>query len=111
MELTDSVARFSALANESRLAVFRFLIRCGHDGCAAGEISRQLGIGATTLSAQLSILTQANLITRRREGRSLIYLARMEAVSEMVLYLMEDCCEGRPEICEPILTAFSKETC
>lgn len=97
---------FAALAHPGRLSVFRRLVRAGPDGMAAGEISRALATPPATLSAQLSVLATAGLISGTREGRSIRYAVNVEAVSAMVLYLLEDCCGGRPEICAPIMKAL-----
>ena len=95
----------SALAQESRLAVFRLLVRAGRGGMAAGDIAHALGTAPNTLSAQLTVLAQAGLVSGRRDGRSIIYSANYEAMSDLIRYLLEDCCEGRTEICTPILNA------
>src|SRR5579862_3098341 len=101
MESADAVKRLSALAQESRLAVFRLLVKAGHGGLAAGEIARTLDITPNTLSTQLSVLANAGLVTGRRDGRSIIYAADYDTMGELLLYLMEDCCQGRAEICVP----------
>ena len=103
MELDLATRRLSALAQEGRLAVFRLLVKAGHDGVAAGEIAQTLGVPANTLSAQLTILANAGLITGKRFGRSIVYFARYEGMAELLTYLVEDCCNGRPELCEPLI--------
>jgi len=102
MEAATAIKRLSALAQESRLAVFRLLVRAGREGVAAGEIARALEITPNTLSAQLAILANAGMITSRRDGRSIIYAADYDAMSDLLIYLMEDCCQGRPEVCAPL---------
>ncbi|HEY1631606.1 MAG TPA: helix-turn-helix domain-containing protein [Rhizomicrobium sp.] len=104
MESDDAIRRLSALAQDSRLAVFRLLVNAGPDGLAAGEIARALDIPANTLSAQLLMLSNAKLARARRDGRSIIYAADFEAMSELLVYLTEDCCGGRPEVCAPLAT-------
>jgi ArsR family transcriptional regulator len=104
MESNAAVRRLSALAQESRLGVFRLLVKAGPDGLAAGEIARLLDITPNTLSAQLTLLANAGLVSSRRDGRSIIYAANYEAMSELLVYLMEDCCQGRPEVCAPLAT-------
>src|ERR1700743_698407 len=99
MESTSAIKRLSALAQESRLAVFRLLIKAGPAGVAAGEIARALDITPHTLSAPLTRLATAALVTSRREGRSIIYAAGYDSMSELLVYLMEDCCQGRSEVC------------
>ncbi len=108
MESNLAVKRLSALAQESRLAVFRLLIKAGRDGIAAGEIARTLEITPNTLSAQLTVLANAGLATSRRDGRSIIYAANYDAMGELLLHLMEDCCQGRPEICAPLARSASR---
>lgn len=91
----------SALAQESRLELFRLLVSCGHDGLPAGKIAEELGIPNATLSFHLKELLNAGLVDQRREGRSLIYSFNVEAVRTLLAFLMEDCCQGRPELCDP----------
>jgi len=105
MESNLAVKRLSALAQDSRLAVFRLLVKAGPAGLAAGEIARALEITPNTLSAQLTVLANAGLVTSRRDGRSIIYAAGYDGMSELLVYLMEDCCQGRPEVCAPLAAA------
>ena len=111
MELNAAVQRLSALAQESRLAVFRLLVKAGREGVPAGEIARALDITPNTLSAQLNILSNAGLIASRRDGRSIIYAADFDAMSGLLVYLMEDCCQGRPEVCTPMAEAAGRAAC
>ncbi|WP_374576242.1 ArsR/SmtB family transcription factor [Phenylobacterium sp.] len=111
MESETAVKRLSALSQDSRLAVFRLLVRAGRQGVPAGEIARTLDITPNTLSAQLNILTNAGLATSRREGRSIIYAADYDGMSELLVYLMEDCCQGRPEVCAPLADVAAKAAC
>jgi DNA-binding transcriptional ArsR family regulator len=111
MEAITAVKRLSALAQESRLAVFRVLIQAGREGLPAGEVARNLDIPANTLSAQLTILANAGLVTGRRDGRSIIYAADFDGMSELLVYLMEDCCGGRPEVCAPLAEVASRAAC
>ncbi len=102
MKQADAVLRLSALAQESRLAVFRLLVKAGPDGMAAGAIARRLKIAANTMSAQLLVLSNARLVRARRDGRSIIYAADYDAMGALLLYLTEDCCGGKAEICAPL---------
>jgi DNA-binding transcriptional ArsR family regulator len=111
MESGIAVKRLGALAQENRLAVFRLLVKAGPDGVAAGEIARVLKVPANTLSAQLNVLAHANLVTSRRDGRSIIYAADYDNMSDLLLYLMEDCCQGRPEVCAPLAEVASRSAC
>src|SRR5689334_25130772 len=111
MESTTAIKRLSALAQDSRLAVFRLLVRAGRDGLAAGDIARGLEITPNTLSAQLTILANAGLVTSRRDGRSIIYAADYDGMSDLLVYLMEDCCQGRPEVCAPLADVAARAAC
>jgi ArsR family transcriptional regulator len=111
MDANLAIKRLSALAQDGRLGVFRLLVRAGLDGLAAGEIARTLGVTPNTLSFQLNVLANAGLVTSRRAGRSIIYAAGYDTMSQLLLYLMEDCCQGRPEICAPMAEATSRLAC
>jgi DNA-binding transcriptional ArsR family regulator len=110
MDTDDAVKRLSALAQDSRLEVFRLLVKAGPDGMAAGSIARKLKTAANTMSAQLLILSNAGLIRARRDGRSIIYSVDFRAMSGLLVFLTEDCCGGRAEICAP-LAAVAKRCC
>jgi ArsR family transcriptional regulator len=111
MESATAIKRLAALAQDSRLEVFRLLVKAGRGGVAAGEIARALGVPPNTLSSQLTILANASLITSRREGRSIIYTADYDSMSELLVYLMEDCCQGRPEVCSSVNEIASRAAC
>lgn len=99
MKKKEAVDALSALAQQSRLDVFRLLVRAGPDGIPAGELGERLGLPSATLSFHLNTLRHARLIENRRDGRRLIYGARLEAISELMGFLMENCCQGHPEAC------------
>jgi ArsR family transcriptional regulator len=105
MELKDATHQLSALAQENRLAVFRLLVRAGDRGLPAGEIASALNVPPNTLSSQLNILANAGLIEGNRQGRSVIYVVKFERISALLVYLMQDCCDGRPEVCAPVHAA------
>lgn len=111
MEMIDAVAALSALAHEGRLAVFRMLVQTGHEGIAAGEIARRLDVPPNTLSSNLNILSHARLIAGRRDGRSIIYSARYKVMTELLGYLMQNCCAGNPEICAPLAALVLDSRC
>jgi DNA-binding transcriptional ArsR family regulator len=110
MDTQDAVKRLSALAQDARLEVFRLLVKAGPDGMAAGDIARKLKTAANTMSAQLLILSNAGLIRARRDGRSIIYCVDFDAMSGLLVFLTEDCCGGRKEVCAP-LAAVAKRCC
>jgi DNA-binding transcriptional ArsR family regulator len=95
MEMTVAVAALSALAQESRLAMFRLLVQAGPDGMAAGEVAEALDLAPNTLTFHFDRLRMAGLVTVRREGRSMIYGARYDVMNQLLGYLTENCCQGR----------------
>ncbi len=101
MEESTAVQALSALAQASRLEVFRLLARAGTGGLPAGQIAEQLGISPATLSFHLKELMRAGLIDQRREGRCLIYTLNCDRMRALLGYLVEDCCQSRPELCQP----------
>ncbi|HEY2033880.1 MAG TPA: helix-turn-helix transcriptional regulator [Rhizomicrobium sp.] len=110
MDNQDAVKRLSALAQDSRLDVFRLLVKAGPEGMAAGGIARKLKTAANTMSAQLLVLSNAGLIRARRDGRSIIYCVDFDAMSGLLVFLTEDCCGGSKEVCAP-LAAVAKRCC
>jgi DNA-binding transcriptional ArsR family regulator len=94
MEKIDAIAALNALAQESRLDVFRLLVQAGPEGLPAGRIAEQLKMPSATLSFHLNQLRHAGLVTFRRESRSLIYAAEYAAMNGLLAYLTENCCQG-----------------
>jgi DNA-binding transcriptional ArsR family regulator len=94
MEKAQAVAALAALAQDSRLDVFRLLVRAGPDGLSAGQVAAALGLAPNTLTFHFDRLRHANLVTVRRAGRSMIYAARFDAMNALLGYLTENCCEG-----------------
>jgi ArsR family transcriptional regulator len=107
MEDSAAIDALSALAHPGRLAVFRLLVRAGPEGIAAGEIARAMDTPANTMSTQLAILARTGLIHSRRDARSVIYSADYPRITALLGFLMEDCCQGRPEICAPLAAKTS----
>jgi DNA-binding transcriptional ArsR family regulator len=103
MDIEHAINAFTALSQETRLKVFKILIEYGTSGTAAGTISDRLGVPHNTLSFHLSHLTQAGLISARKEGRSMIYAANVTSIEELIAYLRENCCileEGEQSACK-----------
>ena len=94
-----TVAQLGALAQQTRLAVFKRLIREGSKGMAAGVIAETLSVAPNTLSSHLGILQRSGLVQAQRQGRSVIYSVDMEAVSGLIDTLVHDCCASHPEAC------------
>ncbi|MBL8789196.1 MAG: helix-turn-helix transcriptional regulator [Rhizobiales bacterium] len=93
----------SALAQPTRLEVFRLLVKQEPDGLPAGEIARRLAVPHNTMSTHLSILTRAGLVSVERHSRSMIYRIELNCVRALVLFLLRDCCNGQPELCAPLI--------
>ena len=106
MESNEAVAALGALAQDTRLAVFRHLVAAGSAGEAAGSLASALGVAPPTLSFHLKELEHAGLVTQRRESRNIIYAADYSGMRALLLYLTRDCCAGNPQICN-----FNTETC
>jgi DNA-binding transcriptional ArsR family regulator len=107
MESVRAILSLAALAQDTRLEVFRFLVSREPDGVAAGDIARHLAVPHNTMSSHLGVLARAGLITARRHSRSIVYRVNLDRLCEVVTFLLQDCCGGRPEICSPIVDALT----
>jgi DNA-binding transcriptional ArsR family regulator len=101
MEKFYAIAALSALAQETRLDIFRLLVEAGAEGLPAGTIGEKLGLPSATLSFHLNQLKHAHLVKFRRESRSLIYSAEYSVMNGLLAYLTENCCQGNPAACQP----------
>lgn len=110
MEIKSTTRALAALAQETRLALFRLLVEAGPAGLAAGEIAERLDVPASTLSFHLSQLSNAGLLVSLRQGRSILYSADFEAMQALVDFLTQSCCGGRPELCMPAKTKRTSHT-
>lgn len=110
-----AVAALSALAHADRLAAFRMLVRAGPNGVPSGEIAERLAIAPTRMSFHLATLERSGLIASRRDGRRILYAASYNDMRQLLGFLTEDCCDGKPEICGDLTTltspSCSLETC
>jgi ArsR family transcriptional regulator len=100
VKTSQAVASLAALAQETRLAIFRALVQSGPEGMAAGRIAEAVGAPASTLSFHLKELAAAGLLRSRAEGRFVIYTADYAAMSDLVTFLTEKCCQGSA-VCQP----------
>jgi len=107
MDTLTAVDALEALAHETRLSVFRLLVQAGPAGLAAGDIAENLDARQNTMSSHLAKLNRAGIVTSQRDGRNIIYRADFDAVSGLILYLMEDCCGRSAELCEPIAASMN----
>ena len=107
MDKKSALAALAALGQDTRLEAFRLLVSIGADGLPAGEIASSLGTVQNTMSAHLKVLDRAGLIRAERDGRIVRYVADMTGFRDLLAYLMEDCCNGAPELCQPVIEAVT----
>lgn len=108
METMKAVAALAALAQENRLEIFRLLVQAGPEGMAAGQVAEKLGLAPNTLTFHFDRLRFAGLVSARRDGRSMIYAARFEAMNDLVSFLTENCCQGAQDSCAPVAVCRPK---
>lgn len=107
MDKEAAILALAALAQSTRLDAFRALIASEPDGLAVGRLADLLAVPQNTLSSHLNVLSHAGLVRGERRSRSIIYRAEIERLREVTLYLIKDCCGGRPELCEPLVAELS----
>jgi ArsR family transcriptional regulator len=107
MKSDGAILALAALAQPTRLDVFRLLVKCEPDGLAAGEVAKALVVPQNTMSSHLSILSRAGLISAQRFSRSIVYRADLTRLQALVLFMLRDCCDGRPEICAPLVESLT----
>ncbi|MGQ7062925.1 MAG: ArsR/SmtB family transcription factor [Caulobacterales bacterium] len=111
---TPTTVASAALANETRLALFRALVAAGPDGLSAGALATHAGISPSNLTAHMTILTHAGMAEGRRAGRNRLYAANLPATARLVGFLIADCCGGHPGLCHSVskqLAACAKDAC
>jgi ArsR family transcriptional regulator, arsenate/arsenite/antimonite-responsive transcriptional repressor len=99
MSAPHALAALAALGQPTRLAIFRLLMRAEPDGMPAGAMAEAIGCPHNTLSSHLSILARSGLVRGTREGRSIVYRADVQGIRSLVAFLITDCCDGHPEVC------------
>jgi DNA-binding transcriptional ArsR family regulator len=111
-ELTEAqaISALAALAQATRLAIYKLLIKHEPVGVTAGVIAETIGAPHNTLSSHLAILVRAGLLRATREGRTIIYRSNVKGMQSLLQFLVNDCCDGHPELCN-LLTAGSGSTC
>jgi DNA-binding transcriptional ArsR family regulator len=102
METREAVTALAALAQDSRLDIFRLLVQAGLEGMAAGQVADRLGLAPNTLTFHFDRLRIAGLVSARRDGRSMIYAARFETMNGLLSFLTENCCQGASATCAPV---------
>ncbi len=111
MEKENALKALAALGQETRLDVFRLLVKAGKEGMAAGAVSEVLGVRPNTLSTHLGALSRSGLVQAERDGRSIHYRADLSAMGALTTYLLQDCCGGKPELCAPIMNILDDSNC
>jgi ArsR family transcriptional regulator len=101
-----AVDALGALAHETRLAVFRMLVQAGADGLIAGAIADRAGVPPSTMSHHLATLERAGLVLSERESRTIHYRTDFAGMRRLLGFLLQDCCNGAPEMCADLLTGF-----
>lgn len=107
MDNISAIDALAALAQSTRLDTFRLLVTREPGGVPAGELARLVAVPQNTLSTHLAILSRAGLVTGERQSRSVIYRANLDRLRELTLYLIKDCCGGKPELCAPLIADLS----
>jgi ArsR family transcriptional regulator, arsenate/arsenite/antimonite-responsive transcriptional repressor len=107
MDSTDVILCLAALAQPTRLEVFRSLVAHEPDGVPAGDLARRAGVPHNTMSGHLNILSRAGLVRSERRSRSIIYRADLDRFRAVASFLLKDCCGGHPEVCAPLLVELT----
>ena len=103
MDTPEAIVMLAALGQATRLETFRLLVSHEPEGLPAGELARLVAVPQNTLSAHLNVLAHAKLVVRERRSREIIYRANLERFREVALFLLKDCCGGRPEVCGALI--------
>ena len=111
MKSKQALAAFGALSQETRLEVFRQLLRLAPDAIPAGVLAHDLDVPQSTLSSHLAILQRAGLVQSERDGRTIRYSADLDGARELVEFLVKDCCRGHPERCDRLIKALIPGCC
>lgn len=107
MENITAIAALSALAQNTRLETFRLLVKHEPEGVPAGELARLLDVPQNTMSAHLATLSRAGVVMSERQSRSIIYRANLDALRDLTLFLLKDCCGGSAELCAPLIAELT----
>ncbi|EQB02184.1 ArsR/SmtB family transcription factor [Sphingobium baderi] len=107
MNADDALVILAALAHPTRLAAFRLLVRHEPDGLSTGQLVEASGLSQSTFSTHLAILVKAGLVKTEKRGRQQIQRVNIDALRGLMVFLAKDCCEGRAELCEPLLAELT----
>ncbi|HWW64108.1 MAG TPA: metalloregulator ArsR/SmtB family transcription factor [Sphingomonadaceae bacterium] len=107
MRTDDALVALAALAHPTRLAAFRLLVQHEPGGLSTGQLAENFGLTQSTFSTHLAVLVKAGLIMSEKRGRQMIQRANISALRDLMLFLAKDCCQGRAELCEPLLAELT----
>jgi DNA-binding transcriptional ArsR family regulator len=107
MDTDDALSILSALGHPTRLDAFRLLIRHEPEGLSTGELVEASGLTQSTFSTHLAVMVKAGLVLSEKRGRQQIQRANLDALRGLMVYLAKDCCQGRAELCEPLLAELT----
>lgn len=107
MNIGSALPALAALAHPTRLEAFRLLVRHEPDGLSTGNLVEASGLTQSTFSTHLAVLAKAGLVKSEKQGRQQIQRADIDALRDLMLFLAKDCCQGRPELCEPLLAELT----
>ena len=107
MDTPIALAMLVALSHPTRLAAFRLLVEHEPDGLTTGQLVEASGLTQSTFSTQLAVLAKADMVISEKRGRQQIQRANIAALRELMLFLVKDCCKGRPDLCEPLLAELA----
>jgi DNA-binding transcriptional ArsR family regulator len=111
MKAKRALSAFGALSQETRLEVFRQLVRLAPDAIPAGALAHDLDVPQSTLSSHLAILQRAGLVQSAREGRIIRYSANLDGARDLVEFLVKDCCRGHPARCDQLIKTLVPTCC
>ncbi len=107
MNCDAALSALAALAHPTRLNAYRLLVRREPDGLSTGELVEASGLSQSTFSTHLAVLAKAGLVTSQKRGRHINQRADLDTLRGLMLFLAKDCCQGRPELCEPLLAELA----
>lgn len=107
MDVSDALAVLAALSHPTRLDAFRLLVRHSPDGLPTGALVEASELTQSTFSTHLAVLAKAGLVSAEKRGRQQVQRARLDTLRQLMTFLAKDCCQGRPELCEPLIAELS----
>lgn len=107
MKIDSALPALAALAHPTRLEAFRLLVRHEPEGLSTGELVDASGLTQSTFSTHLAVLAKVGLVKSQKQGRQQIQRADIDTLRELMLFLAKDCCQGRAELCEPLLAELA----